>query len=449
MDFILIAFALIFFSLFIYSFIVSIIEKEIYAAKRFLWTAFIAALPYLLTYYFEFDFKDTLALIIIILPIITAFFFLLPIKGTKKIKVESPNSKYDERDIVFSRRKLKEGTEKFKEYYKRRPENLEKDLNFKSKPGLLSKASTSYNPFVYASTDATFFTVEQFLDKVVGKVAEQKIDSTPEEITHYIKNWAKHLGVKDIGITEVQEYHKYSHGGRPFNYGQEVQLSHKYAIAFSIEMDHYMTSTGPLAPTVLESAQQYLNVGNIAIQLAAFIGNLGYASRAHIDGNYQVLCPLVARDAGLGEIGRMGLLMTPNLGPRVRLAVVTTDIPLVIDTIKEDKAMIDFCNKCMKCAKVCPSNSISFDDRKMVNGVERWQIDAASCFTFWCTNGTDCGKCMSVCPFSHPNNLLHNFIRFGIRNNVFFRQLAIVLDDYFYGGKPLSKPVPEWMKVKG
>ncbi|MFQ6103859.1 MAG: hypothetical protein ACE5OP_06150 [Candidatus Glassbacteria bacterium] len=52
------------------------------------------------------------------------------------------------------------------------------------------------------------------------------------------------------------------------------------------------------------------------------IRNLGYPARTHIDGNYRVVCPLVARDAGIGEIGRMGLLMTPRLGPRVRIAVV-------------------------------------------------------------------------------------------------------------------------------
>lgn len=447
MDFLLIAFAFIFFGLFIYSFIVSLVEKETYAAKRFLCIAFIVALPYLLTFYLEFNYKDIIALIIILLPIITTIFFILPIKGTKKLKVDSPNSKYDERDIVFSRRRLKEGTEKFNEYYERRPENLEKDLNFKTKPGLLSEDSTNYNPLVYASAEATFFTVEQFIDKVDGEISAKKIDLTPETITHYLKKWAKHLGVKDIGITEVQEYHKYSYGGRSFNYGQEIQLNHKYAIAFSVEMDHYMTATGPLAPTVLESAQQYLNAGSIAIQLATFLRNIGHSSRAHIDGNYQVLCPLVARDAGLGEIGRMGLLITPNLGPRVRLAVVTTDTPLIIDTVKEDKSVIDFCNKCMKCAEVCPSNSISFEDRKIINGVERWQIDASSCFTFWCTNGTDCGKCMSVCPYSHPSNLLHNFIRFGIRNNIYFRKLAILLDDYFYGKKPLSKPIPKWMEL--
>lgn len=59
--------------------------------------------------------------------------------------------------------------------------------------------------------------------------------------------------------------------------------------------------------------------------MSAFLNKPGFNSRAHIDGDYELICPLVARDAGLGEIGRMGLLMTPRLGPRVRIAVVTTE----------------------------------------------------------------------------------------------------------------------------
>ena len=49
----------------------------------------------------------------------------------------------------------------------------------------------------------------------------------------------------------------------------------------------------------MESAQQYLNAGAIAAQIAAAIQSLGYEACAHIDGNYQVVYPLVARDAGL------------------------------------------------------------------------------------------------------------------------------------------------------
>ena len=51
-------------------------------------------------------------------------------------------------------------------------------------------------------------------------------------------------------------------------------------------------------------------VRNRVVQLGYLIRSLAYPARTHIDGNYRVIAPLVARDAGLGEIGRMGLLMT-------------------------------------------------------------------------------------------------------------------------------------------
>ena len=82
------------------------------------------------------------------------------------------------------------------------------------------------------------------------------------------------------------------------------------------------------------------------------IRSMGYPALAHIDGNYRVVAPLVARDAGLGEIGRMGLLMTPELGPRVRLGVVTTDIPLVPDPAGYAPAVLDFCRACKKCIQL-------------------------------------------------------------------------------------------------
>ncbi len=104
-----------------------------------------------------------------------------------------------------------------------------------------------------------------------------------------------------------------------------------------------MINAAPRMPAVMESARQYAESGKIAVILAAAIRNLGYPARAHIDSNYRVIAPLVAKDAGLGEIGRMGLLMTPRLGPRVRLAVVTTDVPLVTDQPTFDPTVIDFC----------------------------------------------------------------------------------------------------------
>ena len=180
----------------------------------------------------------------------------------------------------------------------------------------------------------------------------------PQEMTKFVKNWAKKLGAVSVGITELKDYHFYSTIGRGEPYGAPVNLKHKYAIALTVEMEKILLDTAPHAPTAMESAQQYVNAGVIAVQLAEFMHGLGYPARAHIDGNYRVICPLVARDAGLGEIGRMGLLITPELGPRVRLAVVTTDLPLVADERKYDKSVLDFCSRCKKCADNCPAKAI-------------------------------------------------------------------------------------------
>jgi ferredoxin len=101
----------------------------------------------------------------------------------------------------------------------------------------------------------------------------------------------------------------------------------------------------------------------------------------------------------------------------------------------------------MKCAHACPSNAIPFEDRREIDGATRWQIDSEACYTLWCKLGTDCGRCMSVCPYSHPDNLMHNLVRAGIRNSRVFLKSAVWMDDFVYGAVPPSRAVPEWMRI--
>jgi len=200
-------------------------------------------------------------------------------------------------------------------------------------------------------------------------------------------------------------------------------------------MDHAVMQNAPDAPVVMESAKQYVEAAKIALQLGYFIRSQGYPARAHIDGNYRVIAPLVARDAGLGEIGRMGLLMTPRLGPRVRLGVVTTDLPLVADSPGDDASVIDFCLACKKRATNCPVGAIPSGDRTRVDDGLRWAIDPETCFRYWNIIGTDCANCMRVCPYSHPDNATHNLVRCAIRRSATARRAMLWLDDVFYGKK--------------
>lgn len=376
---------------------------------------------------------------------IAGIVLLIPYRKKRPIQDLDSTVKYDERNIMFSRNELVPGTERYDKYYHDNPDHLEPDNAFRKLPGLLSPDAKYYHRDGFTVAKNYFTTIKKFHPLVEGEVEPVTTEVDPDDLSSFLIKWIKELGALECGITELKPYHLYSIKGRGDSYGNPVVNRHQLAIAFTMEMDHEMVKAAPFAPIVMESSKQYLNGARIATLVAQYLRKIGFDSRAHIDGNYQVVCPLVARDAGLGEIGRMGLLMTPKHGPRVRLGVITTSAPVIATRKKVDYSVEYFCLYCKKCAVCCPSRSISSDAPKNNTGGKRWKIDSESCFTYWCNVGTDCGRCMAVCPYSHPDTMFHSLIRWGIKNNYFFLRLAIYLDDFFYGKKPRSKKIPGWL----
>jgi ferredoxin len=377
-----------------------------------------------------------------------AVLFLLPI-GRIERGNDVPQARIDERDIMFSRARLEPGSPNFEAYYAMRPENRSGDDKTRILPGLLSPETSEANPLVFAATSATFDLIEAMRDAVDGTVAQEQTEHQAAAMTAYVKGLARFWGAHSVGITELKAYHVYTHIGRGSGeYGARIALEHRYALAFSVEMDQAMVGTAPTAPTTLESARQYANAAHIAIQLGNVIRSRGYPARAHIDGNYRVVAPLVARDAGLGEIGRMGLLMTPSLGPRVRLGVVTTNLPLIPDSRSDDPSVLDFCQVCKKCADNCPVRAIPSGDRQELDGALRWRINQDICYRYWCVTGTDCARCMALCPYSYPDNPVHNLVRWAVRRSGAARRAVIWLDRVFYGAAPAPKSAPAWLPAK-
>ena len=430
----------------LYATVTSWREGERRATVLFSLLTLVAPLPFALVGLLSFPAETPVAIGLLAAVALGVLIWLLPLGWVRPRADDTPRTRIDERDIMFSRRLLEPGTERFAEYYRERPEKRTPDDTFRAEPGLLAKGASAYHPFAFPAADASFWTIEQLRPFVDGPPAPERVECDAESVTRFLRQWTLKLGAVSVGVTLLHDYHLYTTVGRGPDWGQPVTLDHTHALALTVEMDKATLDHAPLAPTVMESAQQYVASGVIAVQLADFIRRLGYPARAHIDGNYRVVCPLVGRDAGLGEIGRMGLLMTPELGPRVRLAVVTTSLPLVPNDRRRDHSMIDFCLHCSKCAVACPSDAIPFGEPVAIDGVERWQIDQEACFTLWCKLGTDCARCVRVCPYSHPDNLLHRLVRSGVRRSAPFRRLAITLDDVFYGKTPVPAPLPEWLE---
>jgi ferredoxin len=348
-----------------------------------------------------------------------------------------PVRRVDERDIMFARARLRPGTPEYLRYYEMRPAHRAGDDRTRALPGLLSLDAEKAEPEGFAAAKAFFEITEKLRHEVNGPLAEARTDASPAEWTTRLVALARELGAVDAGVTELGSYHVYTHIGRGTGtWGAPVELDHGWAVAFTVEMDHAAISHAPEAPVIEESARQYVALSRIAVALASEIRQNGWPARAHTDGNYRVIAPLVARDAGLGEIGRMGLLMTPRLGPRVRIGVVTTSLPLTPHPSGDDASVLDFCTVCKKCATNCPVGAIPTGDRAPIDQGLRWAIDSETCFRYWNVIGTDCAVCMRVCPYSHPDSAAHNVVRWAIRRSAGARRALLWADDLFYGRRP-------------
>ena len=149
-------------------------------------------------------------------------------------------------------------------------------------------------------------------------------------------------------------------------------------------------------------------------------------------GNDTALSVPLAMAAGLGELGRHGILITKKFGPRVRLCKVFTDLPLQHDSYKPF-GVTKFCETCKICAMKCPSQAIekgavSTEGKNISNhsGVSKWFINAEKCFGFWAKNRMDCSTCVRVCPFNKPSGRIHDFTRSMIRLEIpFLNQLIL------------------------
>ncbi len=367
----------------------------------------------------------------------------LPI-GKIRVEKEIPDRRVDERDTVLARAALEPGSRRYSDYYAAHPERERIDEQWRRLPGVLGEKSLAADAFSFAAAAASFETIGYLRSGIFAHPVEavpwmgrSAADLDPEERTQRVKELVLYYGAKHVGITELKDYHLYSHSGRGSDpYGGSLKAELPHAVVFTVEMDYRMVQRGPAAEEVMESARQYARAAQIAAQTANFLRILGYQARPHIDEDYRLICPLAARDAGLGEIGRFGYLISPDLGPRVRIAAVTTDAPLQNDEYRPDASVIDFCSFCEKCADVCPAQAVPRGERREHDGALQWKIDAAACFRYWNTAGTDCGRCMAVCPYSHRAIYTGPIVRGLIRRSGFFRRFFVFLDDFLYGKIP-------------
>ena len=185
-----------------------------------------------------------------------------------------------------------------------------------------------------------------------------------------------------------------------------------------------------------------LKTSMIYSALEGYIREMGYTALRNA-----VNPQAAALAAGVGELGRNGMIITEKFGPRVHMYdAILTDLPLVADQ-PLDIGVEDFCKVCRKCAVTCPTNSITFDDKVVFNGVEKYKINWETCYKlrpitaeYW----GQCLTCVTICPYTKPNSWWRTLAVQSLkRTPIPFRGVIVRglkwLDDTFWGTIPRKR----------
>jgi len=152
---------------------------------------------------------------------------------------------------------------------------------------------------------------------------------------------------------------------------------------------------------VTEIGTQYARGTRVSYALANWIRSQGYNAQAYPGPSASALLlipPAIA--SGLGELGKHGSLINRQYGAGLRLAGVTTDMPLVA-TKPDHFGADEFCATCQVCTRTCPPGAIS-NNKQMVRGVERWYVDFDKCIPYFAESAS-CGICIAECPWTRPD----------------------------------------------
>ena len=240
---------------------------------------------------------------------------------------------------------------------------------------------------------------------------------TPEETAEEIKRVGKAFGAGLVGITKYDERWQYASRFSDMSLTEkapEVDESLAHVIVVAQPMDYDWIRTVPSALSGAATGLGYSHDALVVLSITQYIRNLGYQAVASMNDTSTAIP--YAIQAGLGEYGRNGLLITEAFGPRLRLGKIYTDLPLAHDA-PTDFGVKAFCDICRRCTNGCPVKAIpdgepsaQTHNQSNLKGVRKWTVNGEKCFGYWAAQNSDCSICIRVCPYNKDYSKRHHRI---------------------------------------
>jgi hypothetical protein len=212
----------------------------------------------------------------------------------------------------------------------------------------------------------------------------------PPALVDELKDYLLGLGASSVGYTRVPEHWIFQHQA----------ILHANAIVLTMEMDKRRIDTVPSEEGQEVVLETYRDLGRIVNKGASFLRKRGYSAQAGHPLGGQALYPALAQMAGLGWLGATGLIITPEHGPRVRLAAIYASIEnLPFNTENEHQWVEEYCAICHVCVHKCPAEAIMTEPQRHENGQITHVINER-CFPHF-SDYYGCSVCIAVCPFNN------------------------------------------------
>jgi len=209
-----------------------------------------------------------------------------------------------------------------------------------------------------------------------------------DDVSEAIRQKARELGYGEVGFTRSNPHYVYQSRRR-------AMKSLPHAICLALEQDYNKTQSIPSMDAEDTHFGTYFQQGQLIVHLTDFIRSLGY--RVQVSGptwHYGPMIPLFV-EAGLGQLGANGQLLSPHFGSRARLQIVYTDAKVTLDK-PIDYGIHKFCQECQVCVNRCPGRAL-MQEKVWYRGVEKNKLAFKRCRPVM-ARYLGCGLCMKVCP---------------------------------------------------
>ena len=207
-----------------------------------------------------------------------------------------------------------------------------------------------------------------------------------------LENYIRSLGISQIGYTKVN----------PDFIFNGFNILYDNAIIITMEMERPKMRHNPSDDSTKEIWRTYSQLGIAVNKIAEYLRERGYDCHPSPAVGGDVMTVPIAEDAGLGAVGKNGLLITPKFGPSQRLAAIFVDIEnLPLKSYADNKHLWikEFCETCNHCVKSCPGKAIHEKTKILDDGYPEF-IEREKCAPAFSKN---CSICISSCPFFNGN----------------------------------------------